>query len=327
MNLSESAVRGRRFMTHTRPLAANFDILALSRPELVATIHRSYLDAGADIIETDTFNANRLSQREYATAHLVSEINHAAASIAVREARKYTDRPRFVAGSIGPTALSASLPTDVNNPAFRAVSFDTLAEAYSEQSTALIEGGVDFLLIETIFDLLNAKAAAEGARRAMETTGVTIPLVFSFTISDTSGRILSGHTPEAILATMAPYNPAALGFNCSAGPQTLTAHARALATISPFPLIFYPNAGLPDRMGRYDMSPEEFADAIRPLIAEHSVAIVGGCCGTSPQHISALSAVLADNHDPQLLPENRAVPWLAGMEAFHDDRGLSLIHI
>lgn len=321
MNLSESAVRGRRFMTHTRPLAANFDILALSRPELVATIHRSYLDAGADIIETDTFNANRLSQREYATAHLVSEINHAAASIAVREARRYTDRPRFVAGSIGPTALSASLPTDVNNPAFRAVSFDTLAEAYSEQSAALIEGGVDFLLIETIFDLLNAKAAAEGARRAMEVTGVTIPMVFSFTISDTSGRILSGHTPEAILATIAPYNPAALGFNCSAGPETLTAHARAFAAISPFPLIFYPNAGLPDRMGNYDMSPEEFADAIRPLIAERSVAIVGGCCGTSPQHISALSAVLADNHDPQLLPENRAVPWLAGMEAFHDDRG------
>lgn len=321
MNLSECAVRGRRFMTHTRPLAANFDILALSRPELVATIHRSYLDAGADIIETDTFNANRLSQREYATAHLVSEINHAAASIAVREARRYTDRPRFVAGSIGPTALSASLPTDVNNPAFRAVSFDTLAEAYSEQSTALIEGGVDFLLIETIFDLLNAKAAAEGARRAMETTGVTIPLVFSFTISDTSGRILSGHTPEAILATMAPYNPAALGFNCSAGPQTLTAHARALATISPFPLIFYPNAGLPDRMGRYDMSPEEFADTIRPLIAEHSVSIVGGCCGTSHLHIAALSAVMVDHNGPQLLTVNRSVPWLAGMEAFHDDRG------
>lgn len=321
MNLSESAVRGRRFMTHTRPLAANFDILALSRPELVATIHRSYLDAGADIIETDTFNANRLSQREYATAHLVCEINHAAASIAVSEARRYTDRPRFVAGSIGPTALSASLPTDVNNPAFRAVSFDTLAEAYSEQSTALIEGGVDFLLIETIFDLLNAKAAAEGARRAMETTGVTIPLVFSFTISDTSGRILSGHTPEAILATMAPYNPAALGFNCSAGPQTLTAHARALATISPFPLIFYPNAGLPDRMGRYDMSPEEFADTIRPLIAEHSVSIVGGCCGTSHLHIAALSAVMGDHNEPQLLTGNRSVPWLAGMEAFHDDRG------
>lgn len=321
MNLSEAAVRGRRFMTHTRPLAANFDILALSRPKLVSSVHRSYLDAGADIIETDTFNANRLSQREYATDHLVSEINRAAASIAVREARKYTDRPRFVAGSIGPTALSASLPTDVNNPAFRAVSFDTLAEAYSEQSTALIEGGVDFLLIETIFDLLNAKAAAEGARRAMETTGVTIPLVFSFTISDTSGRILSGHTPEAILATMAPYNPAALGFNCSAGPETLTAHARALAAISPFPLIFYPNAGLPDRMGRYDMSPEEFADAIRPLVAERSVAIVGGCCGTSPLHIAALSAVMGDHNEPQLLTGNRSVPWLAGMEAFHDDRG------
>jgi 5-methyltetrahydrofolate--homocysteine methyltransferase len=324
--LSENDVRGRRFMTHAHPLSANFDILCLSRPELVARIHDNYLEAGADIIETNTFNSNRLSQSEYGTEALVREMNRAGATIARREAYRFTvldpSKPRFVAGSIGPTALSASLPTDVNDPTLRAVGFETLAEAYVTQAAGLIEGGVDFLLIETIFDLINAKAAAEGARRAMDELGIDIPLVFSFTVSDASGRILSGQTPEAILAAIAPYEPAALGFNCSAGPENLAATVRDFASRSPFPLIFYPNAGMPDRMGRYTLDANAFASALRPLLADGCINIAGGCCGTDPTHIAALAAEAARcGYRPRQCPDASQVPWLAGLEAFYDNRG------
>lgn len=326
MRLEEADVRGRRFMTHTHRLAANFDILCLSRPELVSKVHDSYLDAGADIIEANTFNANRLSQREYATDGLIREINLSGARIARKEADRYTaldpSKPRFVAGSMGPTAMSASLPVDVNDPTARCIDFETLAEAYAEQAVGLIEGGVDLLLIETAFDLLNAKAAAEGAIRAFDTTGKRLPIIFSFTISDASGRILSGHTPDAILATVAPFAPAALGFNCSAGPEGLAAVVRELSSRSPFPVIFYPNAGMPDRMGRYTVTPEDFAAAMRPLIEHRQVNIVGGCCGTNPGHIRALAEVLKMCGDtPRKTPDGVTVPWLSGLEAFDDNRG------
>lgn len=325
MGLSEGAVRSRRFLTHTRPLAANFDILCLSRPDLVADVHRSYLEAGADIIETNTFNANRLSQREYATDHLVAEINSAGAQIARRMADAYStpERPRFVAGAMGPTALSASLPVDVDDPSVRAVDFDTLADAYSQQAKGLIEGGADFILIETAFDLLNAKAAATGARRAMDALGCEIPLIFSFTISDASGRILSGHTPAAILTTVAPFAPMAVGFNCSAGPEGLAEAIKELSATSPFPVIFYPNAGLPDRMGHYSLTPADFAEAMRPLLANGIINIAGGCCGTTPEHIAALAAETTSPtthvHIPTADPSS--LPWLAGLDAFNDNRG------
>lgn len=322
--LSESEVRGRRFMTHTRSLASNFDILCLSRPEIVADVHRSYLEAGADIIETNTFNSNRLSQSEYDTSDLVREINRAGASIARAEADRYSrpGKERYVAGSVGPTALSASLPVDVDDPSARAVDFDTLAEAYTDQMAGLIEGGVDFLLIETIFDLLNAKAAAEGAKRAMELTGKEVPVVYSFTISDRSGRILSGHTPEAILATIAPFGPAAVGFNCSAGPEGLTPVVKDLASRSPFPVIFYPNAGLPDRMGNYTVGPEAFAAEMRDLLAAGLLNIAGGCCGTGPEHIRALAeAAESCGAKPRQADHSLTPAWLAGLEAFADDRG------
>lgn len=322
--LSESEVRGRRFMTHTRQLASNFDILCLSRPEIVAEVHRNYLEAGADIIETNTFNSNRLSQSEYGTSGLVREINRTGAAIARAEANRYSrpGKERYVAGSVGPTALSASLPVDVDDPAARAVDFDTLAEAYTDQMAGLIEGGVDFLLIETVFDLLNAKAAAEGALRAMEETGRKVSVVYSFTISDRSGRILSGHTPEAILATIAPFSPAAVGFNCSAGPEGLTPLVKDLASRSPFPIIFYPNAGLPDRMGNYTVGPEAFAAEMRGLLADGLLNIAGGCCGTGPEHIRALAETAEScgakprKTDPSLTPS-----WLAGLDAFADNRG------
>ncbi len=323
MKLDEATVRGRRFLTHTRPLAANFDILCLSRPDLVAGVHRAYLEAGADIIETDTFNSNALSQREYATSHLVRDINRAGAAIARREAEAFSspEKPRFVAGAMGPTALSASLPVDVDDPSARAVSFDTLADAYCAQALGRIEGGADLLLIETAFDLLNAKAAAMGARRAMAESHTDIPIVFSFTLSDASGRILSGHTPAAILAAVAPLAPLAVGYNCSAGPEGLAEAVRELASVSPFPVIFYPNVGLPDRMGGYSVTAADFAAAMKPLLAEGIVNIAGGCCGTTPEHIEALAREVGI-HNKSHRPDSSAVaPWLAGLEAFSDGRG------
>lgn len=323
MKLDEATVRGRRFLTHTRPLAANFDILCLSRPDLVAGVHRAYLEAGADIIETDTFNSNALSQREYATSHLVRDINRAGAAIARREADAFStpEKPRFVAGAMGPTALSASLPVDVDDPSARAVSFDTLADAYCEQALGLIEGGADLLLIETAFDLLNAKAAAMGARRAMAESHTDIPIVFSFTLSDASGRILSGHTPAAILAAVAPFAPLAVGYNCSAGPEGLAEAVRELASVSPFPVIFYPNAGLPDRMGGYSVTAADFAAAMKPLLAEGIVNIAGGCCGTTPEHIEALAREVEIHNKPHRPDSGAVAPWLAGLEAFSDGRG------
>lgn len=326
--LTESQIRGRRFQTHTHPLASNLDILCLSRPETVAEIHREYLEAGADIIETNSFNANALSQKEYATEHLVREINLAAARIARREADRFTamnrEQPRFVAGSIGPTAHSASLPVDVDNPAARTVDFDTLVNAYSEQAAALVEGGVDMLLIETIFDPLNAKAAAMGARKAFRLTGQEVPLIFSATLSDASGRLLTGHTVEAFLATVAHFRPIALGFNCSAGPAGLADAVRHLSESSPFATILYPNAGLPDRLGEYDLTPEAFVAEIRPLLAENRLNIVGGCCGTTPLHIAALRKALDDSTArPRITTatDDVTLPWICGLEPVNESQG------
>ncbi len=210
---------------------------------------------------------------------------------------------------------------DVDDPSARAVSFDTLADAYCEQALGLIEGGADLLLIETAFDLLNAKAAAIGARRAMAESHTDIPIVFSFTLSDASGRILSGHTPAAILATVAPFAPLAVGYNCSAGPEGLAEAVRELASVSPFPVIFYPNAGLPDRMGGYSVTAVDFAAAMKPLLAEGIVNIAGGCCGTTPEHIEALAREVEIHNKPHRPDSGAVAPWLAGLEAFSDGRG------
>ena len=322
----ESTVRGRRFLTHRRSLVSNLDILNLSRPDLVSSVYDAYLKAGADIIETNTFNSNALSQREYATDSLVRELNLIGAKLAVEKAKYYTsidkNRPRFVAGSIGPTSLSASLPSEAAAPWMRSVDFDTLAEAYTEQAAALIEGGVDILLIETAFDLLNAKAALYGASCAMESAGCHLPLIVSITISDRSGRVLSGHTPEAFLAAIAHYSPAAVGFNCSAGPESLAPALRRFSAESPFPIIFYPNAGLPDQQGNYSLDPEKFVAAVKPLLDERQINIIGGCCGTTPAHIHRLREYL-DEAVPAPRLDNSHVKssWLSGLSEFDDSRG------
>ena len=276
----------------------NVDMLNITRPEVVAAVHRSYLEAGADIIETNTFNSNAISQQEYAMEHRVEELNRRGVEIARAETQRAEgqdpSRPRFVAGSMGPTPVAASLPDDVDNPAHRAVDFDTLAEAARQQSEALIRAGVDLIILETCFDALNIKAQLFGIRRSLNALNSDIPLLVSLTLSDASGRLLSGHTPEAVLAIVKEFRPDAVGFNCGAGPDSLARHVRELADKSPYPIIFYPNAGLPDRMGNYSLTPEQFADTVRQLLDNRLLNIVGGCCGTTPKHIAYISELARD---------------------------------
>lgn len=276
----------------------NVDMLNITRPEVVAAVHRSYLEAGADIIETNTFNSNAISQQEYAMEHRVEELNRRGVEIARAEARRAEEqdpsRPRFVAGSMGPTPVAASLPDDVDDPAHRAVDFDTLAEAARQQSEGLICAGVDLIILETCFDALNIKAQLFGIRQSLNALNSDLPLIVSVTLSDASGRLLSGHTPEAVLAIVKGFRPDAVGFNCGAGPDSLARHVRELADKLPYPIIFYPNAGLPDRMGNYSLTPEQFADTVRQLLDDRLLNIVGGCCGTTPKHIAYISELARD---------------------------------
>lgn len=288
LGLSEEDFRGDLLRYHPVPLLGNYDILNLTNQDIVARIHRLYLEAGAEIIETNTFNSTVLSQRDYATQNLVRRMNLTGARIARREADIFSRNgcPRFVAGSIGPSGVSASLPSSSG------VVFDEMCDAFAEQAGALIDGGVDLLLIETIYDALNAKAATIGAHRAMNERNVEIPLIFSITLSGNSGRLFSGHTLGEFLEIVRPFNPLAVGLNCCSGPESATGHLCDLAAISPFPTIFYPNAGLPDDSGNYAEGPQQFANALMPLITNGVVNIAGGCCGTTPRHIASLRAAI-----------------------------------
>lgn len=324
LQLDEKEFRGNLLADHNLPLKGNNDILVLTRPEAIAQIHRSYLEAGADIIETDSFNANAISQREYGTSHLVHDINYAAAQLARSEAERFTasdGKPRFVAGSMGPTSMTASISSDVNDPSSRDVTFAQLKEAFAQQAAALIEGGVDLLLVETIFDALNAKAAIAGISDAMTQRRRMVPIILSFTLSDASGRLLSGHSIEAALTIVAHAKPLAVGFNCSAGPEGLLPHLRRLSAISPFNTIIYPNAGLPDLSGEYSSTPQLFASAMKQMINEGLVNIAGGCCGTTPEHIRLLVEAVKATPAPRRLADGRAMPWLAGLEGFSDKMG------
>lgn len=313
--LQESDFRGERFAGHPTLLKGNNDILVLTRPDIIREIHAKYLAAGADIIETSTFNANRISQAEYRCEALCGEINRRAAELARKVADEFStpDKPRFVAGSVGPTSRTCSMSPDVENPAFRNVTFDELVEAYKEQMTALIEGGVDVLLCETIFDTLNAKAALYASDEAMAAVGREVPVMLSFTVADTQGRILSGQTIEAFLASVAGRKLLSIGLNCSFGAREMKPFLKRLSKIAPFYISVYPNAGLPNALGEYDQTPAEMADIVREYINEGLVNIVGGCCGTTDEYI-AMFPPMVDGVVPRVPVAKPSELWLSGLE-------------
>ena len=316
-NLTEDDFRGKRFAQIPGQLKGNNDILCLTRPDVIRDIHRKYLAAGADIIETNTFNSTSVSVADYHVQEYVREINFAAVKLAREVADEFTaltpDKPRFVAGSIGPTNKTCSMSPDVNNPAFRALTYDELAAAYREQMEAMLEAGVDALLIETIFDTLNAKAAIYAAEQAMEAIGVRVPLMLSVTVSDIGGRTLSGQTLEAFLASVQHADIFSVGLNCSFGARQLKPFLEQLAARAPYYISAYPNAGLPNSLGTYDQTPAEMADEIREYIHEGLVNIIGGCCGTTDEYIAAYSSLIvgAVPRIPASLPDNL---WLSGLE-------------
>jgi len=284
--LGEEDYRGERFRDHPRPLLGDHDLLPLTRPEVVAEVHRAYLEAGADIIETDSFNAQRISQADYGLEDHCYEMNRAAAGVARAVADEFTardpGRPRYVAGSMGPTNRTASLSPEVEDPGFRAVDFDTLAFAYAEQARGLIDGGADLLLIETVFDVLNCKAALHAVFEVLQERGLSLPVFVSGTVADRSGRLLSGQTVEAFWTSIEPFPIAAVGFNCALGATELHPHLVELAALASLPVLCYPNAGLPDQFGEYRQGPDEMAGLIRAFAEEGLVNLVGGCCGTTP---------------------------------------------
>ena len=295
-NLVEADFRGDRFAQHGRDLKGNSDVLALTRPDVIGGIHREYLAAGADIIETNTFNAQAISQADYALQDLAYELNVSGAQLARGAADEWTlktpDRPRFVAGSIGPTNRALSLSPDINNPAFRAVTFDAVLDAYRDQVRGLIDGGCDLLLIETIFDTLNAKAVLVAAREVFEEKGVELPVMISFTITDRSGRTLSGQTLDAFYVSIQHAKPFSVGLNCALGAREMRPYLAELSRICESYVSCYPNAGLPNAFGEYDELPDETAQLLRDFADSGFVNILGGCCGTTPDHIRALDATV-----------------------------------
>jgi 5-methyltetrahydrofolate--homocysteine methyltransferase len=304
--LEEKDYRGERFKDWPIDLKGNNDLLCLTQPAIIEGIHREYLEAGADIIETNTFNAQRISMADYHMEEVAFDINIAAAAIAKRAAKEYTDRnpekPRFVAGAIGPMSKTLSLSPDVNNPGFRAVSFDEVASAYYEQVKALVEGGVDILLIETIFDTLNAKAAIFAIKKYFrDTQQPELPISISGTITDASGRTLSGQTLEAFYVSVMHARPLSIGLNCALGAQEMRSHIEELSQIAACYTSAYPNAGLPNAMGEYDEQPEETAHFLEEWAENGFVNIVGGCCGTTPDHIRHIAEQVA-TIKPRALP-------------------------
>ena len=313
--LAEADFRGTLLAEHPQQLKGNNDLLVLTRPDVIRDIHSRYLGAGADIIETCTFNANAISQGEYGCAHLCADINRAAAKLAREVADSYStpDKPRYVAGSVGPTGRTCSMSPDVENPALRNVTFDMLVEAYEEQMVALIEGGVDALLCETIFDTLNAKAALCAAEEAMAAVGHKVPVMLSFTIADTQGRILSGQTLEAVLASIAGHDVLSVGLNCSFGARDMKPFLKRLSDMAPYYVSVYPNAGLPNELGEYDQSPAEMASIIKEYVQEGLVNVVGGCCGTTDEFIAQYPS-LVDGVEPRRPKSERREMWLSGLE-------------
>ena len=314
--LGEADYRGAYELTDDQK--GNNDLLCLTRPDVIDAITRAYLDAGSDIVSTNTFNANTISQADYNAVHLVRDINLAAAHIARAAADDYQardGRPRFVAGAIGPTNKTLSLSPDVNDPGFRAVSFDEMKAVYADQAEALLDGGCDFILVETIFDTLNAKAAIMAVLELAEARGSEIPLMISMTITDMSGRNLSGHSVEAFWASVRHARSLTMGLNCAFGADLLRPHVQALNPIADTLVMVYPNAGLPNDLGEYDEQPVTTGAFMGDWAVSGLVNIVGGCCGSTPAHIAAMAKAVA-GQVPRAIPHPRPALRLAGLDPF-----------
>ncbi|NND36883.1 MAG: dihydropteroate synthase, partial [Gammaproteobacteria bacterium] len=317
--LNEDDYRGERFADWQRDLKGNNDLLSLTRPDIIRDIHSQFLEAGADILETNTFNSNAPSMADYGMESIVAELNTAAARIARECADTVAARtgtPRFVAGVLGPTNRTASISPDVNDPGFRNIRFDDLVDTYADAATALIEGGVDFLMIETIFDTLNAKAAIVGLKRSFRAAGVELPVMISGTITDASGRTLSGQTTEAFWNSVRHIKPFMIGLNCALGASELRPYVAELARIADTRVSAHPNAGLPNEFGEYDEEPETMAAVVGEFAASGLVNLIGGCCGTRPDHIAALATAVRP-HPPRALPDIPVKCRLAGLEPFN----------
>jgi 5-methyltetrahydrofolate--homocysteine methyltransferase len=318
-DLDEAAFRGKRFVDHPSDLQGNNDLLTLTCPDVVLDIHRAYLNAGADILETNTFNSTTISQADYGTGAHAWELNHRAAILArqaVTEAEAKTPhKPRFVAGVLGPTSKTASISPDVNDPAYREVSFDDLRLSYSEAADGLLDGGADLLMVETIFDTLNAKAALFAIDEVFERRSEVVPVMISGTITDRSGRTLSGQTSEAFWNSVRHAQPFAIGLNCALGAAELRQYVAELSVVADCLVSAHPNAGLPNAFGEYDESPETMAAQIREWAGAGLVNIIGGCCGTTPDHIYALAQAVQDI-PPRSIPEFSPSLQLAGLEPF-----------
>lgn len=302
--LSEEDFRGERFKDHKYPLKGNNDLLSLTRPDIIKDIHRQYFEAGADIVETNTFSGTSVAQADYHLEDIVYDLNYESAKIAKEIANEITRqnpaKPRFVAGALGPTNKTASLSPDVNNPGYRAITFDQLKNAYKEQAKGLIDGGADLLLVETIFDTLNAKIALFAIQELFDEIEKEIPIMVSGTITDASGRTLSGQTTEAFLISVSHVPILSIGLNCALGASQLRPYLQTLNEKAPFFVSAYPNAGLPNEFGEYDQGPEEMGQQIEEFLKEGLVNVIGGCCGTTPEHIKVI-ADLAARYSPRIL--------------------------
>lgn len=310
-DFSEDDFRGERFKDYPSALKGNNDLLSLTQPEAIADVHRKYFEAGADIVETNTFSGTTIAMADYNMEDLVYELNYESAKIAKSVAEEFNienlDKPRFVAGSIGPTNRTASMSPDVNRPDYRAVTFEQLRKAYKQQVEALIDGGVDLLLVETIFDTLNAKAALFAIEEVKEEQDVDIPIMVSGTITDASGRTLSGQTVEAFLTSINHVPLLSVGFNCALGAEQLQPYLQRLSYETELNISAHPNAGLPNAFGEYDQSPTEMQKLIESYLKDGLINIIGGCCGTTPEHIKAIAEVAA-KYKPRLIPAKAGIP-------------------
>ena len=321
LQYDEAAFRGERFKDFHRDVRGNNDLLILTQPKAIEDIHADYLRAGADIVATNTFSSTSIAQADYEMSDLAYELNLDGAKLARAAAERVTaedGKPRFVAGALGPTNRTASISPDVSNPGYRAVTFDDLRKAYGEQINGLLDGGADLLLVETIFDTLNAKAALYAIAEITEARGIDVPVMISGTITDKSGRLLSGQLPEAFWNSVRHARPVTIGFNCALGAEDLRAHIADIGRVADTLVCAYPNAGLPNEFGQYDETPEYMARLIGEFAEAGLVNIVGGCCGTTPDHIAAIAAAVAP-HKPRAVPDDRAAAAALGTGAVRTD--------